>query len=208
METFKRYFIVLWFFGVILGLTGCATGANYTQNYAQKDPCTWCNQPGTIAYHKLDPMLTEYGVHYVYFRKKLVIVVPTLVLFAPTESTLKPQAYPALDMLVKYLQQYPDANILVAGNASPIVDTKLFEKGKISLARAKIVAKYFKCKGIVPGCSNRQLLYTSYGAKYPIATNEKNSGLTRNRRIQILVYPCNTLPYSGKKPPKVIFHHW
>ena len=63
-------------------------------------------------------------------------------------------------------------------------------------------------KGIKPGCVNRNLLYTSYGAKYPIATNEKNSGLTANRRIQILVYTCNTLPYSGKKPPEVIFHRW
>jgi len=204
MKILKRYFMVLWFFSIILGLAGCATRANYIR----KDPCVWCKQPGTIARHWLDPMLIEYGVHYVYFRKKLIIVVPTLVLFEPTESTLKPQAYPVLDMLAKYLQQYPNANILVSGNASPIVDTKLFEKGKISLTRAKEVAKYFQSKGINPGCTNRKLLYTSYGADYPIATNEKNSGLTRNRRIQILVYPCNTLPYSGKKPPEVIFHHW
>lgn len=203
MKIFKRCFLLLWFFGLI-SLLGCAS----KNNFIIKDPCVWCNQPGTIAHHKLDPMLTGYGVHYVYFRKKLIIVVPTLVLFEPTESTLKPQAYPVLDMLAKYLQQYPNANILVSGNASPIVDTKLFEKGKISLARAKKIGKYFKYKGIKPGCANRRLLYTSYGAKYPIATNEKNSGLTRNRRIQILVYPCNTLPYSGKKPPEVIFHRW
>lgn len=153
-------------------------------------------------------MLKEYGVHYVYFRNKLTILVPTLVLFEPTESTLKPEAYPVLNTLAEYLQQYPAANILVAGNASPIVDKKLFEKGRISLARAKQIVKYFKCKGIKPGCANRKLLYTSYGAKYPIAANEKNSGLTANRRIQILVYPKNTLPYSGKKPPEVIFHRW
>lgn len=169
--------------------------------------CVRCKMPNAITAFPLDPMLTQFGVHYVYLRGKLVILVPTLTLFDPVDNELKPQAYPVLDVLVKYLQQYPNANILVAGNASPIVDKKLFEPGTISLRRARRVAKYFKSRGIHPGC--RTLLYTSYGAKYPIATNEKNSGLTANRRIQILVYPRNTLPYAGcKKPPKVIFHNW
>jgi outer membrane protein OmpA-like peptidoglycan-associated protein len=163
--------------------------------------------PNAITAFPLDPMLTQFGVHYVYLHGKLVILVPTLILFEPVSDELKPQAYPILDVLVKYLQQYPNANILVAGNASPIVDKKLFEPGTISLRRARNVAKYFKSHGILP--EYRTLLYTSYGAKYPIATNEKNSGLTANRRIQILVYPRNTLPYAGcKKPPKVIFYHW
>lgn len=198
-----RYYLCI--FSVILMLAGCCASRN---GFAVKDPCVRCRQPGTIARHQLDPMLANYGVHYVYWRKKLAILVPTLVLFAPTESELKPQAYPVLDTLAKYLQQYPNANILVAGNASPIVDHKLFGKGKISLQRAKVIAKYFKASGITPGCAQRDLFYTSYGAKYPIATNEKNDGLTANRRIQILVYPQNTLPYFDKKPPETIFYHW
>ncbi len=88
------------------------------------------------------------------------------------------------------------------------IDNIKIEKGRISLRRARKVTRYFKQQGINPGCAKRKLLYTSYGANYPIATNEKLSGLTLNRRIQIVVYPKNTSPYVGKKPPKMIFHHW
>jgi outer membrane protein OmpA-like peptidoglycan-associated protein len=198
MKIFRHCIIGIFIFSMIIGLIGYCAAKAYTKN---------ANCRATTRSRQLS-MLSQYGVHYIYLHEKLVILVPTLVLFEPNSSTLKPGAHLVLNPLTNYLTQYPNANILVAGNASPIVDRKLFEKGRISMRRARKVARYFKQQGINPGCANRKLLYTSYGANYPIATNEKNSGLTVNRRIQIVVYPKNTLPYVGKKPPEAIFHHW
>jgi len=199
MKIFRHCIIGIFIFSMILGLIGCATKSKTNKKSV--------HHKSIISNRQLS-MLSQYGVQYIYLHEKLVILVPTLVLFEPNGATFKSGAQLVLDPLTNYLTQYPNANILVSGNASPIIDRKLFEKGRTSLRRARKIARYFKQQGINPGCANRKLLYTSYDANYPIATNEKLSGLTVNRRIQIVIYPKNTLPYVGKRPPKTTFHHW
>jgi outer membrane protein OmpA-like peptidoglycan-associated protein len=102
-------------------------------------------------------------------------------------ATLKPESYPALDVLVDMLQQHPDIKIEISAHTD--------SKGKdafnqrLSEARAKSCVAYLLSKGIDKG----RLQYKGYGATKPIAPNQLPDGTDdpegrqKNRRTEFKV---------------------
>lgn len=151
--------------------------------------------------------LQAYGVQYINLHGRLIILIPTPLLFENNSAELKLIAPKILGPIADYLKEYPDANIHISGNASPIIDYSWYDKTRISLQRATKVAGYFWKEGVNKGC-HRKLTFTSNGADYPIATNKKIAGMAENRRIQIVVYPKNLTPYPNGTPPDTQNYRW
>lgn len=153
------------------------------------------------------PPLQRFGVQYVNLHGRLVVLIPTHLIFENNSADFNQNAPIILTPLAKYLHNYPNADIHISGNASPILDHKLFSKIRISTKRATKVAGYLWQEGINKGC-RRKLTFSGNGADYPISTNKVIQGLTENRRIQIVAYPHGLTPYPNGTPPDTKLYKW
>ncbi len=102
-------------------------------------------------------------------------------------ATLKPESYPALDVLVEMLNKNPDMKIELSAHT----DSKGADKfnQRLSEERAKSCVEYLVSKGIDPA----RLQYKGYGATRPIAPNQQSDGTDdpegrqKNRRTEFKV---------------------
>ncbi len=103
------------------------------------------------------------------------------VLFSSNSAKLRPEARSLLDKIAKAMKAYPGKKFVVVGHTDNIGSPAANKK--LSLARAKAVAKYLVRRG-VPAT---QLRYGGYGSAKPIATNSTPEGRAKNRRVEILM---------------------
>jgi outer membrane protein OmpA-like peptidoglycan-associated protein len=97
--------------------------------------------------------------------------------FAQGKSELSPSSYPELDKLVALLKSKPTLQIQINGHTNNVGTHNM----KISEERAKSVMDYIIGKGIPP----TRLRHRGFGDTQPIASNETEEGLARNRRVEI-----------------------
>lgn len=150
------------------------------------------------------PFLERYGVQFIVMQDRIIILIPSDILFEPSTAVLLPSSTQALNAVVEYLKKYPNENIHISGNTDPIGSRQ--QNAKLSTAQAMQVAGYFWSHGIQKGPAYRHLSFSGNGAKDPIATNQNMTGMGMNRRIQINIYPNqfshSYLPEVGEK------HFW
>lgn len=99
--------------------------------------------------------------------------------FAQGKSELSPSSYPELDKLITMLKNKPTMQIQINGHTNNVGTHNM----KISEERAKAVMDYVIGKGIAPN----RLRYRGFGDSQPIASNNTEEGLAKNRRVEIEV---------------------
>ncbi len=121
----------------------------------------------------------------------VTIVLPTASLFEDNTATLKPEATPALSSTIDVLNDFPDNDILIAGNSSGY-DTRKYEKN-LTQRRAQEISAYFWAHNVNECQSNRlksrKLLVVGNGYRFPVANSLTATGIYTNSRIQISSCP-------------------
>lgn len=102
--------------------------------------------------------------------------------FETGKAIIKKESYPALDNIVKLIDERKEWNVMLSGYTDNAGDP-----GKnliLSRDRAAAVKAYFVNKGIDPG----RIQSAGYGDKDPIADNNTPTGRARNRRVELELY--------------------
>ena len=102
--------------------------------------------------------------------------------FKKDSYELREEAYPALNVLVRYLKENPDVKVKIVGHtdnrASPRHSKELSEQ------RAREVKKYL----IGEGLRRRRIKTDGKGGTQPVADNLTEEGMKKNRRVEFLIY--------------------
>lgn len=103
------------------------------------------------------------------------------VLFEQGKTTMLPQSYPELDLVVSFLKANPTVKIELAGHTDnrgiPAQNVKL------SQARVEKVKDYLVSKGI----SRKRIAGKGYGGARPIANNDDEEARKLNRRVEFVI---------------------
>jgi len=102
--------------------------------------------------------------------------------FAAESAVLLPAEQIKLDKIAEVLKRYPERNLIINGHTA-LAGTA---EGRLRLSqeRAKAVADYLISKNV--RTSNR-ITSRGYGADKPIADNNTEQGMRRNRRVEIIL---------------------
>ncbi len=107
------------------------------------------------------------------------------VFFDTAEARIKEEAYPILNQIGKFLKDITN-EIRVEGHTDirPINTPQFPSNWELSVARATNVLKYLneKC-----GISADRLSAAGYGPYKPIAPNDSESGMSKNRRVEVII---------------------
>ena len=120
--------------------------------------------------HKLDFFLSSVDTQKVYILENIY--------FDFDKAELKPESFPELDKLIKFLLENPELKIEIGGHTDNI-GTKEYNL-QLSLARAEAVANYLIGKGI----DRKRIEVLWFGDEQPIAPNDTEENRQKNRRVE------------------------
>ena len=107
------------------------------------------------------------------------------VFFDTADARVKEQAYPILDQIGMLIAALPN-NISVEGHTDirPINTPQFPSNWELSTMRATNVLRYLQAaSGISPG----RFSIAGYGPYRPIAPNDSELGMSKNRRVEIVI---------------------
>jgi chemotaxis protein MotB len=118
---------------------------------------------------------------------RMLIVLPTDVLFDSGRTDLKPAGKAAVTQVAQALATIPDRRFLVAGHTDnvPIKTARFPSNWELSTARAVEVAKLLVGGGMKPDV----LGAAGYAEFDPVAQNDNPQNKALNRRIEIILEP-------------------
>lgn len=108
---------------------------------------------------------------------------PDGVTFDFGKANLKPQFYPALDQVAATMAEYHQTIVEVSGHTDSIGSDEANQV--LSVQRANSVSNYLVGKGLV----RERFEVVGMGERYPVASNDTDSGRALNRRVEIRVVP-------------------
>ena len=108
---------------------------------------------------------------------------PDGVTFDFAKYDLKPQFYPALNTVAATLKEYNQTIVEVSGHTDSIGSDAVNQR--ISEQRANSVASYLMGQGV----QRERLEIVGMGERYPVASNDTDSGRALNRRVEIRLLP-------------------
>ena len=108
---------------------------------------------------------------------------PDGVTFDFNKTDVKPQFYPALNTIASTLKQYNQTIVEVSGHTDSIGTDAVNQR--ISEQRAHSVANYLIGQGLM----RERFEIVGMGERYPIASNDTESGRALNRRVEIRLLP-------------------
>jgi outer membrane protein OmpA-like peptidoglycan-associated protein len=123
------------------------------------------------------------GVDVVRDGDHITLDMPEAITFAFNSSTLNRNAYSVLDRVAETLREYDQTMIEVAGHTDSIGSDAYNDD--LSRKRAQAVGNYLTSRGI----SGQRLIITGAGERYPIASNDTESGRAENRRVEMTIVP-------------------
>lgn len=103
-------------------------------------------------------------------------------LFKANTSLLLANEKNRLDALAELLKKLKDSTILVEGHTAK-AGTKQ-EQDALALARAKTIIKELVARGIPAS----RFIYKSYGAEKPLAPNDSEENMAKNRRVELVLF--------------------
>ena len=103
------------------------------------------------------------------------------VLFESNAADLRADALQKLYVLVTYLKEHPDRNVLIEGHTDSI-GTETYNL-ELSQRRATAVRTFLVRNGIDP----ERLAARGYGQAQPVASNVTAAGRQENRRVEIVI---------------------
>ena len=132
--------------------------------------------------------LIDAGTIQVSFRKgRMIVELPSAVLFDSGKTELKPDGKAALDQLVEALGSVAHRDLMIAGHTDNVpINTKRYKSNwELSTQRAVVVVSYMIEKKLPAD----HLAAAGYGEMDPIADNATEEGKAKNRRIEIQLMP-------------------
>lgn len=119
------------------------------------------------------------------------------------EARIKPEGYQTLDQLVELVKAAPpDQMIRVEGHADsmeigPSLKSMYATNWDLSKARASGVLRYLVEKG---GIDSARISSIGYGATKPLMSNATEDGRSKNRRVEVVLYPPDAAPAPSTTP--------
>ena len=86
-----------------------------------------------------------------------------------------------MNKLLSILLKIEDRSFLIVGHTALAGTEKT--RMKLSLERAKTIADFFINNGI----EGNRILFTGKGAKEPVAPNDTEENMQKNRRVEIII---------------------
>jgi chemotaxis protein MotB len=130
---------------------------------------------------------------------RMLIAMPTDILFDSGRTLVKPEAEATLVEVAKALHEIKDRKFLVVGHTDdvPIHTTRFASNWELSAGRAIAVAHVLMANGLPP----RALGIGGQGEFDPVAANADDATRARNRRIEIVLEPnLSELPALDVRP--------
>lgn len=95
------------------------------------------------------------------------------------KSVVKPEGYPVIDMLVKYMQDRPKLRLMIEGHT----DNTGSEAKNLTLSEQRAAA--IKAEMVKRGIDASRIETKGFGSSMPIADNKTAAGRTQNRRVTV-----------------------
>ncbi len=108
---------------------------------------------------------------------------PDGVTFDFGKANLKPQFYPALDQVAASMAEYNQTIVEISGHTDSVGSDEANQR--LSEQRAGSVSNYLAGKGLM----RERFEVVGMGERYPVASNDNDSGRAVNRRVEIRVVP-------------------
>jgi outer membrane protein OmpA-like peptidoglycan-associated protein/tetratricopeptide (TPR) repeat protein len=103
------------------------------------------------------------------------------IFFETNKATLKPESYPQLEQVLKFLDSNPSVRMEISGHTDNTGSLKL--NTNLSQARAESVVRYLVERGVDPS----RLDAKGYAYSQPIAPNDTAEGRAKNRRVEFKI---------------------
>jgi outer membrane protein OmpA-like peptidoglycan-associated protein len=102
--------------------------------------------------------------------------------FEADSAVLRQSELPTLDIVAKILQFFPGKNVLVEGHTARAGQVQIQQQ--LSEQRAKVIGDYLVSRGVLDA---EQVVVRGYGATKPLASNDTEEGMAKNRRVEITI---------------------
>ena len=116
----------------------------------------------------------------------ILLNLPDGVTFDFNRTDIKPQFYPSLNTIAGTIRDYNQTIVEVSGHTDSIGSDAVNQR--ISEQRANAVASYLTAQGVQP----QRFEVIGMGKRYPIASNDTDSGRAMNRRVEIRLLPLRS----------------
>lgn len=114
---------------------------------------------------------------------KIDLIMPGNITFATGRSEIRSDFYSVLDSVAIVLKEFDKTAIKVSGHTDSTGGAQLNQT--LSEQRASSVSNYLVNQGIPAG----RVQSVGYGPRYPIASNQSDSGRQQNRRVELELLP-------------------
>jgi outer membrane protein OmpA-like peptidoglycan-associated protein len=132
---------------------------------------------------KLRQTLAGSGVQVQRDGDNIRLIMPGNITFATGQYDIRGDFYPTLNSVVLVLKEYPQTAIRIGGHTD---STGSQETNQVlSERRAGSVGQYLQGQGVSAG----RIQTNGYGPRYPIASNDSESGRQANRRVELELLP-------------------
>ncbi len=111
---------------------------------------------------------------------------PDGVTFDFAKYDLKPQFFPALNTIAATLKEYNQTIVEVSGHTDAVGSDAANQT--LSERRANSVANYIMGQGVI----RERFEIVGMGERYPVASNDTDSGRAMNRRVEIRLLPLKS----------------
>ena len=129
------------------------------------------------------------------------IEIPADKLFEPGTAALLPAGASLLSQAATEVQRvYPGQFVGIEGHTDtePLQNATWGSAHQLSVARASAVFEFFTSRTTL---KQGQLFVVAHGPNHPVVSNATAAGRTRNRRIELVVYPEQSAADSGAAAP-------
>ncbi len=103
------------------------------------------------------------------------------VLFDFDKASLQPGGQRAVAELATFMEEYPERNVMIEGFTDSIGSESYNEN--LSGRRAESVRRALLDRGISPN----RIETIGYGERFPVASNQTESGRQQNRRVEVII---------------------
>ncbi|MBR2876269.1 MAG: flagellar motor protein MotB [Clostridia bacterium] len=114
------------------------------------------------------------------------------IFFKPNEYTLRDESYEVLEFIGSGLKEYEKEIKLInicGHTAKPAVEQDPERTWRLAGERAAVVANYFELNKKI---DNMKITTMGYGDNFPVASNETEEGMKKNRRVELVIIGKNS----------------
>lgn len=123
------------------------------------------------------------GVRVVREGDNIRLVMPSGITFGVDRYELRPAFYSTLESVGLVLKEFDKTNIRIAGHTDATGSDEYNQT--LSERRASSVGQFLGSQGVASG----RIRTTGYGERYPVASNDTETGRRENRRVELELAP-------------------